>query len=85
MQIRMFYPEINHLAYGVLRAIVKDNDDLSTGIGVNSFLDSDGQVGQVRGANSTVGCLLVYPAAVCECVQMVRHAQATKHSVYWPS
>ena len=57
LQIRLFVPELNHPAYGVVRAIVKDGNDLTTGAGVNSFLDSDGEVGHIRGPNDTVSAL----------------------------
>lgn len=44
MQIRMFYPELDHPAFGVVRAIVKDNTDTETGPSAAVFLDSDNLV-----------------------------------------
>ena len=42
MQIRLYFPEIFHPAYGVLRALVKDSTDIAS---IASHVDSDGQVG----------------------------------------
>lgn len=44
MQIRLFYPEALHPAFGVVRAIVKDSTDTETGDSAVVFLDSDGLV-----------------------------------------
>ena len=35
-------PEADHPSYGVVRAIVKDNDDQDTGSGAEVYLDSGG-------------------------------------------
>ena len=44
MQIRLFYPELDHPAFGVIRAIAKDNTDTETGPSASVFLDSDNLV-----------------------------------------
>ena len=41
MQIRLFYPELDHPAFGVMRAIAKDGTDTETGSSAVVFLDSD--------------------------------------------
>ncbi|CAK0785312.1 hypothetical protein CVIRNUC_008519 [Coccomyxa viridis] len=46
-QIRLFYPELDHPAFGVIRAIAKDNTDTETGPSASVFLDSDNLVGQL--------------------------------------
>lgn len=45
MQIRLYFPEIFHPAYGVLRALVKDSDSTAN---IASHLDSDGRVGHTN-------------------------------------
>lgn len=45
MQIRLYFPEISHPQYGVLRALVKDSTDTAN---VASHVDSDGQVGHIN-------------------------------------
>ena len=47
MQIRLYFPEIFHPAYGVLRALVKDSNDTAN---TASHVDSDGQVGHINAA-----------------------------------
>ena len=42
MQIRLYFPETGHPAYGVLRAQVKDSNNTVRG---TSHVDSDGRVG----------------------------------------
>jgi hypothetical protein len=44
LQIRFFYPELLHPAFGVFRAIVKDSTDTETGNSAVVFLDSDDEV-----------------------------------------
>ncbi|EIE21984.1 hypothetical protein COCSUDRAFT_56427 [Coccomyxa subellipsoidea C-169] len=44
-QIRMFFPELLHPAFGVIRAIAKDTTDTETEDSAVVFLDSDGLVG----------------------------------------
>lgn len=44
VQIRLFYPELLHPAFGVIRSIVKDSTDTETGDSAVVFLDSDGLV-----------------------------------------
>ena len=44
LQIRMFYPELDHPAFGVIRSIAKDNTDTETGPSSAVFLDSDNMV-----------------------------------------
>lgn len=44
MQIRVFYPELDHPAFGVMRAIAKDGTDTETGSSSVVFLDSDNMV-----------------------------------------
>lgn len=44
VQIRLFYPELLHPAFGVIRSIVKDSTDTETGDAAVVFLDSDGLV-----------------------------------------
>ncbi|KAK9823790.1 hypothetical protein WJX72_005525 [[Myrmecia] bisecta] len=44
-QIRLFYPEMSHPVFGVVRAIVKDSLSANLGAPSQSFLDSDGLVG----------------------------------------
>ncbi|KAL3149191.1 hypothetical protein ABBQ32_002019 [Trebouxia sp. C0010 RCD-2024] len=41
-QIRLYFPETGHPAYGILRALVKDSSDTAN---VTSHTDSDGRVG----------------------------------------
>lgn len=43
-QVRMFYPELQHPAFGVIRAILKDSTDNMTGTPSLVFLDSDDEV-----------------------------------------
>ncbi len=40
----MFYPELQHPAFGVIRAILKDSTDNMTGTPSLVFLDSDDEV-----------------------------------------
>ena len=47
VQVRLFFPELGHPAFGVIRAIVKDSADAYNATGAESFLDSDGEVGQL--------------------------------------
>ena len=42
---------MTHNAFGVIRAIVKDNMDVWTGDASLSFLDSDGQIGNANSRN----------------------------------
>ena len=42
MQVRVYFPESDHPAYGILRSIVKDSTDTAN---ASSYLDSDGRVG----------------------------------------
>ena len=42
MQVRVYFPETGHPAYGILRSIVKDSTDTAN---TSSYLDSDGRVG----------------------------------------
>ncbi len=44
MQIRFFFPELDHPAFGVVRAIAKDDTDTETGAAATVFLDSDNTV-----------------------------------------
>lgn len=44
LQIRFFYPELDHPAFGVMRAIAKDGTDNETGSSAVVFLDSDNMV-----------------------------------------
>ena len=44
LQIRFFYPELDHPAFGVMRAIAKDGTDTETGSFAVVFLDSDNMV-----------------------------------------
>lgn len=44
MQIRLYFPEVSHPQYGVLRALVKDADDTAN---IASHVDSDAQVGHI--------------------------------------
>ena len=44
LQIRFFYPELDHPAFGVMRAIAKDGTDTQTGSSAVVFLDSDNMV-----------------------------------------
>ena len=53
MQIRFFYPELDHPAFGAMRAIAKDGTDTEDGPSAVVFLDSD----------NTVGLLCFTPAA----------------------
>ena len=43
-QVRFFYPEMQHQAFGVIRAILKDSTDNETGAASLVFLDSDNEV-----------------------------------------
>lgn len=45
LQIRFFYPELDHPAFGVMRAIAKDGTDTESGSSAVVFLDSDNMVG----------------------------------------
>lgn len=42
MQIRLYFPETGHPAYGILRALVKDSTNIAN---APSHTDSDGRVG----------------------------------------
>ena len=42
--MQLYFPEIAHPAFGVVRAIVKDSSDADLGAVSQTFLDSDGQV-----------------------------------------
>ena len=46
-QVHIYFPEIGHPAFGIVRAIVKDSLDVDFGLASETFLDSDGQVGLV--------------------------------------
>lgn len=50
IQIRLFYPEAQHPAFGAIRAIVKDDTDNETGAAAQVFLDSDDVVGASSGS-----------------------------------
>lgn len=45
MQISLYFPQLNHPSYGVIRALVKDSSNSASD---PTFLDSDGQIGQIR-------------------------------------
>ncbi len=44
VQIRLFYPELLHAAFVIIRSIVKDSTDNEIGDSAVVFLDSDGLV-----------------------------------------
>lgn len=44
LQVHIYFPEIGHPAFGIVRAIVKDSLDVNFGLASQTFLDSDGQV-----------------------------------------
>ena len=44
----MYFPQINHPAFGIIRAIVKDSSAVQSNLPANqSFLDTDGRVAQL--------------------------------------
>lgn len=47
MQIRIYFPQLGHPGFGLLRALVKDSTDRNTGPEGQTFLDSDGFVGRL--------------------------------------
>ena len=44
-QINLYVPETQHNSFGVVRSLVTDSQDNSTGAVAQTFIDSDGQVG----------------------------------------
>eukprot|EP00884_Botryococcus_braunii_P015271 jgi/Botrbrau1/2427/Bobra.0395s0049.1 len=51
-QVRLYFPEMGHPAFGVVRSIVKDSTDIDRGSASIVFVDSDGQIGSTT-RNST--------------------------------
>lgn len=47
-QVQLYFPEADHVSYGVLRSVVKDSTDTYMGNSSVTYLDSDGQVGPVQ-------------------------------------
>ena len=44
-QINLYVPEVQHDGFGIVRSLVVDTQDNATGAAAQTFLDSDGQVG----------------------------------------
>ncbi len=44
-QINLYVPETQHNSFGVVRSLVTDSQDTNTGAAAQTFVDSDGQVG----------------------------------------
>lgn len=47
MQMRIYFPQLGHVGFGVIRALVRDSLDVSSPLEPLTFLDSDGMIGQV--------------------------------------
>ena len=47
VQIRVYFPQLGHPGYGVVRSLVRDSLDESSTPEAQTFLDSDGLIGQV--------------------------------------
>ena len=45
LQVQLYFPQVGHPAYGIVRGIVKDSTDFYQGLSSVTFLDSDGKVG----------------------------------------
>ena len=45
LQINLYVPEAQHNSFGVVRSLVTDSQDNNTGAPAQTFIDSDGQVG----------------------------------------
>lgn len=64
LQVRLYFPEVGHPAFGVIRAIVKDSTDVDRGTPSIVFVDSDGQVASTSrnasspGGNGTQVCVI---------------------------
>ncbi len=54
MQIRLYFPQLGHPGFGIIRALVRDSYDSGLEPDTQTFLDSDGLIGQVlRNQTST--------------------------------
>ena len=79
MQIRLFYPELDHPAFGVIRAIAKDNTDTETGPSASVFLDSDNLVRIIICSKTIAAYRLICPMkrrihvlpSACMCTQLL--------------
>jgi hypothetical protein len=57
-QVQLYFPELDHPAYGIVRAIVKDASDIYRGLPSTTFLDSDGKVQSLLcAAAGDIACL----------------------------
>ncbi len=56
MQVQLYFPQIGHPAYGIVRGIVKDSTDFYQGLSSVTFLDSDGKVGHYCRALTLSNC-----------------------------
>ena len=65
MQIRIFYPELDHPAFGIMRAIAKDGTDTETGSSGIVFLDSDNMVSLVHNSSDWWQCMPTNLDAFC--------------------
>ena len=45
IQINLYVPETDHNSFGVVRSLVTDSQDSAAGAAAQTFIDSDGQVG----------------------------------------
>ena len=52
-QINLYVPETQHNSFGVVRSLVTDSQDNNTGATAQTFIDSDGQVGNDSARDST--------------------------------
>ena len=62
VQVQLYFPQIGHPAYGIVRAIVKDSTDFYQGLSSVTFLDSDGKVSWLRGSPD---CQVPIQALLC--------------------
>ena len=46
-QIRLYFPQLGHSGFGIIRALVRDSYDRGSGPSTRTFLDSDGLIGQI--------------------------------------
>lgn len=56
VQIRIYFPQLGHPAFGVVRALVKDATEQDTAAPGQTFLDTDGNIGQLT-RNTTSAAL----------------------------
>ena len=69
-QVQLYFPQIGHPAYGIVRGIVKDSTDFYQGLSSVTFLDSDGKVGCCRTVLTPSSCDRQCSAARIPCQQL---------------